>query len=119
MTLTRCRTCGVVGHEGKPCEWCLAEDEADAVRVATPPTDAELAFWEGLVRSDAYLDTAMDLCLIAEVRRLRVALRAVLDVRDEDFADPILTKSARASFVIVTMRDHARKALFPKPFEDA
>lgn len=117
MTLTRCPTCGIVGDEGKPCEPCRVMDAQDAVRIATPPTDAELAFWEGVVRSDAYLDIATDLCLIAEVQRLREALRAVLNVRGEDFTHPVVTDASRPSLMICAMRDHARAALFPTPAE--
>lgn len=70
------------------------------------------------MRADGYLDIADDLRLIGEVRRLREALRAVLDVRGEDFADPVAEDpAARSSFVICAMRDHARAALFPKPAE--
>ena len=80
-----------------------SEPATDDTATTRPPTDDELALWDRLVRSDAYLDIADDLRLIAEVRRMRAELaRATADrdaaVRRAEQADRERNATVRAAY---------------------
>lgn len=52
-------------------------DADDRKKMEEPPTEEELAFWQRVIESDAYIDALDEMRLIYEVRRLRALVTNV------------------------------------------